>query len=148
MVALNSIDFGNFITHPMMKPPSPADAGDTRLEFLKEDVSIDIGTGAVTFFGTYLDRRWKFCLKRGAGREAVIGVYPDQTNGESGNVDALIVQELTTVASNFFNQMVFELDGTFLSFMDMMVTSKLNEPIAMLSLDITVKKFPSAGIAF
>lgn len=44
--------------------------------------------------------------------------------------------------------MVFELDGTYLTFGDMMLTDKGKEDIIMLSLGITVKKFPSPGLDF
>ena len=147
MVALNAVDFGNFITHPLMKPPSPTtqqDGNSHSLQFLKDDVMIDANTGIVNFFGSYMDRRWQFSLKRGTAKQAIITAAPE--NASDG--DSSIAKELSAVASNFFNEMVFELDGTFLSFTDMMVTCKLNEPIAMLSLDITVKKFPSSGIDF
>jgi hypothetical protein len=56
--------------------------------------------------------------------------------------------QLTTAISDFFNEMIFELDGTFLTFRDMMVTGKGGDPSVMLALQITVKKFPSPGLAF
>ena len=54
----------------------------------------------------------------------------------------------TKVTSKFFNEMVFELDGTFLSFGDMMMTNKGKEPSVMLALSILVRKFPSPGLEF
>ena len=44
--------------------------------------------------------------------------------------------------------MVFELDGTYLSFRDMMVTDKGEAPSVMLALNIKVRKLPSPGIDF
>ena len=43
---------------------------------------------------------------------------------------------------------VVELDGTFLSFGDMMMTNKGKEPSVMLALSILVRKFPSPGLEF
>ena len=59
-----------------------------------------------------------------------------------------ISRRLADVTSSFFNEMVFELDGTFLSFRDMMITGKGKDPSVMLALSIMVKKFPSAGLEF
>ena len=49
-----------------------------------------------------------------------------------------------------FNEMVFELDGTFLSFKDMMVTPPAmgSSPSVMLALNIRVVTFPSPGVDF
>jgi hypothetical protein len=154
MVALNELDFGSFITHPLMRPPEIPDNlvdSNNKLEFVREDVSIDASSGKVTFYGKYVDRLWRFTLERGTkeGRRGVIKVshnYPP----ESSEVDLeSVALQLTRATSNFFNDMVFELDGVFLSFSDMMLTDKgKKEPIIMLSLGILVKKFPSAGLDF
>lgn len=180
MIALSSTDFGNFITHPLMKPPSPpqvvskitADDNNKnknndhqsydRLIFLKEDVSVDPSSGQVTFFGTYFGATWKFSLQRvvnGQQRHSSKGgnVSIQATRVESSSseeetkiqdYDAIIANALTATTSKFFNEMIFELDGTFLSFDDMMVTGKGSEPSVMLSLRIKVKKFPSPGLEF
>lgn len=154
MVALNDVDFGNFITHPLMQPPAlpdnVSDTSENKLEFVKDGVSIEASSGKVLFYGKYIDRLWRFTLERGTteGSRAVIEVSHDYQS-ESSEVDlASIALQLTEVTSNFFNEMVFELDGTFLSFSDMMLTDKGSEPIAMLSLGISVKKFPSPGLEF
>eukprot|EP00980_Cylindrotheca_fusiformis_P018519 scaffold6124_cov122-Cylindrotheca_fusiformis.AAC.38 len=153
MIALNEIDFGNFVTHPLMRPPglpeNVVDAED-RLEFVKDDVSIDARTGKVTFYGKYIDRLWQFTLERGTteGKRAVVRVTHSGASG-SDHIDvASVALQLTEVTSKFFNEMVFELDGTFLSFSDMMLTDKGKEPVIMLSLGILVKKFPSPGLEF
>ena len=153
MVALNKIDFGNFITHPLMKPPGLANAdrdATEKLEFIKEDVSINPKDGTVTFFGKYLDSTWRFTLQRGSdeGKKAVINVAPHYISNGNEIDSTAVASELTKVTSNFFNQMVFELDGTYLTFGDMMLTDKGKEDIIMLSLGITVKKFPSPGLDF
>ena len=56
MVALSATDFGNFITHPLMKPPSPpmnANDSNSKLTFLKENVSVNPSSGTVIFYGMY-----------------------------------------------------------------------------------------------
>jgi hypothetical protein len=155
MVALNAADFGNFITHPLMRPPGlpevsdEIDASSSKLEFLKEGVAIDPSSAAVSFFGTYLDAKWKFSLQRGTnGQKALVTVRPEQVPQDAGLDYISLASSLTEATSKFFNEMVFELDGTSLTFLDMMVTDKGKEPSAMLSLKIKVKKFPSAGLKF
>lgn len=156
MVALNAVDFGNFITHPLMKPPGlPQVDGSSdslsNLKFLKDGVTVDSSAGSVSFYGSYVDERWLFTLRRGAGEQrASITVEPRLSSSEDSlKLDRdSVAAGLATVTSDFFNQMVFELDGTFLSFRDMMVTGKGNEPSVMLSLSILVRKFPSPGLEF
>lgn len=155
MVALNSLDFGNFITHPLMKPPGlPEIAGvgdgkEATLVFKKEGLSIDASQGAVIFYGTYLKENWRFELRRGTnGQQADIIVSPVNAISDCAFDSSSIAAGLTQVTSRFFNEMVFELDGTFLSFRDMMVTDKGKEPSVMLSLSILVRKFPSPGLEF
>ena len=154
MVALNKIDFGNFITHPLMKPPGLSNNADRdateKLTFIKEDVSINPKDGTVTFFGKYLDSTWRFTLQRGLdeGKKAVINVAPHHISNGNEIDSTAVASELTRVTSKFFQKMVFELDGTYLTFGDMMLTDKGKEDIIMLSLGITVKKFPSPGLDF
>lgn len=156
MVALNSVDFGNFITHPLMKPPGvplidgKVEGEAASLTFVKDNVKVDPQTNVVTFYGTYLGARWKFTLSRGAvGAKKALITAEVVHKPEDSDIDfESIAKELTNVVSGFFNQMVFELDGTFLSFEDMMITAKGKEPSALLSLTITVKKFPSPGLEF
>ena len=151
MVALNAADFGNFITHPLMKPPGLPGATNCSEEtpvFLKDGVSINSSSGVVSFFGMYLNSKWQFDLQRGSdGARALITARL----AESGTFDfdeEKIGAGLTEATSRFFNDMVFELDGTFLSFRDMMVTDKGKDTSVMLALNIIVKKFPSPGLEF
>lgn len=144
MVALNSKDFGSFITHPLMKPPGLVNANGATFEFVKDGTSIDAKSGTVTFFGKYDGETYKCILSRGKSDTQKAFVKVESQSPEL----LLTAQELTKVISNFFNEMVFELDGTFLTFRDMMVTAKGGEPSVMLALHITVKKFPSPGLAF
>lgn len=155
MVALNAFDFGNFITHPLMKPPGlPQVEGmvnsSSNLKFLKEGVTVDPSIGAVTFYGSYLGEKWLFTLRRGGnGQQAYITVEPGHSSVENSQIDRdSVAAGLAEVTSTFFNKMVFELDGTFLSFRDMMVTGKGKEPSVMMSLSILVRKFPSPGLEF
>jgi hypothetical protein len=78
----------------------------------------------------------------------MITVAPNAVATDSEMDYDLNAQKLTAVVSKVFNEMVFELDGTYLSFRDMMLTPKGKEPSVMLSLSILVKKFPSPGLQF
>ena len=161
MVALSATDFGNFITHPLMKPPSPPinnnknnneNAPNSKLIFLKENVSVNPSSGAVSFYGTYAGSKWKFTLKRATDSavKALIHATLAESQGDDKtdmDYDA-IEKSLALTTSKFFNEMVFELDGTFLSFEDMMLTEKGRESSVMISLRIKVKKFPSPGLEF
>lgn len=160
MVALSATDFGNFITHPLMKPPSPPIknnnndeiANNSRLVFLKEDVSMNSSSGAVTFYGTYAGSKWKFMLQRatnGVEKALIHATLAESRRDDGTNMDYdAIEKSLALSTSKFFNKMVFELDGTFLSFEDMMLTDKGRESSVMVSLRIKVKKFPSPGLEF
>jgi hypothetical protein len=155
MIALNAMDFGNFITHPLMKPPGlPQVEGrvdsSSNLTFLRDGVTVDPSNGAITFYGSYLDEKWLFSLRRGTnGQRAFITVKPEHSSAEISSIDLdSVAAGLAEVTSTFFNEMVFELDGVFLSFRDMMLTGKGSEPSVMLSLSILVRKFPSTGLEF
>jgi hypothetical protein len=149
MIALNAADFGNFITHPLMRSPSIPGVSTDRLDLIKEGTSIDPSKGTVTFFGTYLDAKWKFTLKRGpSANNAIITATPYEII-EGRDMDyGAIAPQLTEVISRFFNEMVLELGGTFLSFGDLMVTAKGKEPSVLVSLGIKVIKLPSSGLEF
>ena len=150
MIALNEADFGNFVTHPMMKPPGLPGNNSTRegFKFISGEVKIDTSNGgAVIFFGSYLDELWRLRLTRGGeGKRAIIEVSPETLN--TGLDYDVASKDLTELISAFFNEMVFELDGTFLTFNDMMVTAKGDSPSLMLALSIVVHKFPSPGLSF
>jgi len=136
--------------------------------FQKDNITIQndaSGDGYVTFYGHCMGQRWKCILKRGVststdskGRAASIQVYH---NGNiAGNTDTVdgditsLEMELTMIISNFFNELVFELDGTFLSFRDLRFHTTSTKSVGksksniLFALDITVKKFPSPGLAF
>lgn len=135
MVALNARDFGNFITHPLMKEPQ----GD--LKFMQEGTKIDSVAGSVTFYVQRESQLFRCVLQRSSDehRRACIDVQGD---------DEITASDISSSLSDFFNDMVFELDGTFLSFRDMMVTGKGDAPSVMLALSIKVHKFPSASLKF
>jgi hypothetical protein len=146
MIAMNANDFGNFITHPLVRPPVVTLNKNTPpLVFLKDNVQIDTASGFVVFYFSYMDETYKAVLKRNlVSGAAMVGVLPaNKTEGWK-----TVARALNDTLSKFFNELVFELDGTFLSFRDMMTTDKGGEPKVLLSLDIVVYKFPSPGLEF
>ena len=144
MIAVNSEDFGNFITHPLMQPPKVT-AGE-RPKFLKENTVIDPKEGTVVFYSDFRDYTWRCTLQRSSRGKAEVSVAP--ANHCDDNPPFELAEELSISLTNFFNELVFELDGTFLSYRDMMVTDKGTSPSVMLALDILVRKFPSPGVDF
>lgn len=147
MIALNSVDFANFITHPLMKPPVLKSGNSQPLQFLKDDVTVDAESGSVIFFAFYMDNRWKLTLSKEKGEERATVTATPEGVPETKDLQATSA-ELSHAMSNFFNEMVFELDGTFLTFQDMMLTAKGSVPSVMLQLKIKVHKFPAAGLEF
>lgn len=143
MVALTANDFGSFVTHPLLKPPG-LEPGKN-FEFKRDGASIDAKAGTVVFFGVHDGETYKCTLSRNNSKNQQRALVTVESQDAKQSQRA---QQLTSIITQFFNEMVFELDGTFLSFQDMMVTSKGGEPSVMLALQITVKKFPSPGIAF
>lgn len=180
MIALNPTDFGNFITHPLLTPPkhtlidgSPPD----RIEFRKGNVDIDPPSGCVRFDGTFRGWPLRLTLSRGDGgggatsADVRVELVDAGNRNEDGDSAATALDEvsrdaleadLSRLVSRYFSDLVFELDGTFLSYRDMMVKvdgksaaaaakgqqQKQRQPIVMMALTITVKKFPSPGVAF
>ena len=144
MVALNGKDFGTFLTHPLLKQNAPClQEGGECVEFLRDGASIHPQSKAVVFFGKFEGETYKCTLQRGDKQQkAFITVESQSPELQS------TATRLSFAISDFFNEMLFELDGTFLSFRDMMVTGKGGDPCVMLALQITVKKFPSPGLAF
>lgn len=151
MIALDSTDFGNFLTHPLVKAPHVSSHGNAcnNLHFLRDQVSIDPIAETVNFFAMFDGGKWSCALRRGnnAERRAVVTVTPAEGVANGSEVEPLWV-ELSEKISEYFNTIVFELDGTFVTFRDMMVTSKGASPSVMLSMGIKVKKFPSRNLAF
>jgi len=116
MIALNAFDFGNFITHPLMQLPAIPTGGtndeDSMLVFHKEGASIDAASGAVIFYGTYLNEKWRFELRRGGnGQQAMITTRPMSSLSTMNLDGARIAASLTQVTSKFFNEMVFSWMG-------------------------------------
>ena len=148
MVALNSLDFTNFITHPLMKPPGLVlDQTERPIQFLKEGTEIDPQQGIVTFYGMVGDRKYKLCLQRGTSADRLAIVTAESLDSDE-DIDSEIEDKVAQVVSDFFNNLVFELDGTFLCFLDMMIIDKGESPNVMISLSIVVHKFPSSKLAF
>ena len=180
MVALNPEDFGSFLTHPLFEAQSPSistsistsastllssddssQVSQTRFEFSGKDVDISHEDGMVIFYGKCIGRKWRCELMRGLNKANIhVSHVPSESlgDGDSSNANANAINndinsietELKSVLSEFFSTLVFELDGTFLSFQDMQVhKSKDNDDNnVLLALGITVKKFPSPGVAF
>ena len=156
MVALDDQDFGNFLTHPLLEGQIPI-IGNEKFEFDKDNVSIKAEDGHVIFHGKCGGESWRCILRRtGSGeRNAAIEVMhvadvSTSTSSLEQDIGAMSM-ELSMVMTQFFNDLVFELDGTFLSFQDLKVhlpKSKDAQPQILISLDITVRKFPSPGVAF
>lgn len=159
MVALDYRDFGNFLTHPLLEGQIPR-IGEERFEFDKKNVVIDDERGCVVFHGMCGGESWGCVLRKAGengGRNAAIEVTHIASNSDiDADVDAdvdvdiaAMSMELTMVITDFFNNLVFELDGTYLSFQDMKVHKpKDQESQILISLGITVRKFPSPGVAF
>lgn len=145
MIALNSQDFGNFITHKLMQPPKVA-SGEKPV-FLKDGTVIDAKEEKVVFYSSFRGHKWACTLERmptDAGT-ANVSVALVETSDEA--LDG-VTEELATSLTDFFNNMVYELDGTFLSYQDMIITDKGSSASVMLALNIFVRKFPSPGIDF
>lgn len=146
-IALNNVDFANFITHPYMKPPALRHKDGEEFAFLKEGTIVDASSGNVTFFGSYMGQKWKLILTRGEAKQRAKVIATPEGITTIPHLEATSA-ELSHAMTNFFNEMKFELDGTWLTFKDMMVTEKGSSPSLMLRLNIIVKKFPSPGLAF
>lgn len=151
MVSLTAQDFGNFLTHPLLKQPQ-LEQGQKSFAFSKDEVIIDSVSKKVTFSALYDDIKWRCVLTKANEGEkaAIIKVTPYEL---SSDVDQTLYQvdlslQLTSSLSKFFNDLIFELDGTFLSYRDLLVTEKGESPSILLALDITVRKFPSPGLMF
>jgi hypothetical protein len=159
MVSLNAQDFGNFVTHPLLLKQAPVLQDRGTFEFLKENVEIQVETGVVIFYGKMMGELYKCELKRGGGslQKARIDVSHVPSSSSNFNHDEIginmrsLALELTNIVSDFFNDLVFELDGTFLRFSDLKVhvgNSSSSSPSLLIALAITVRKFPSPGIEF
>lgn len=165
MVALDKNDFGNFLAHPMLKPPS---LRKNTVQFLQDGAAINHDSKTVSFHICYNRKRqrgeeaesegetesknaarWTCTLRRTANAEkrAVIEVSPVEPIDEEDGVDTLAA-ELGSMLTNYFNELIFELDGTFLTFRDLMISNKGASPSVLLKMGIKVEKFPSRNLAF
>jgi len=149
MVALNTEDFGSFLTHPFLKPPK-VDDGEQFL-FSKENVSINSDSSEIIFYGSYAGNDWTCTLSKGPeSSKALIKATPVNISEDREEtlkqVDASLC--LTNLLTEYFNDLVFELDGTFLTFENLLITSKGGTPSILFALAITVRKFPSPGLDF
>jgi len=194
MVALDGVDFGNFLTHPLLLGQSPTlssghyyntnshenntdeaendhvNGSGKQFEFQKEGIKIEHETGTVIFYGTCMGENWRCNLTRsnspqGGNKKAIVTVSHMMNENSDSNeeptstlelldIDA-ISMELSMIMSQFFNNIVFELDGTFLTFQDFKIHNKRKSydggtalPTLLMALGITVKKFPSPGLEF
>jgi hypothetical protein len=157
LVALTAKDFGNFITHPLMKTSSSFidSIAESSIDFHKDGTVIDPITSQVSFTCTFLGIRWRCSLQRSSEtKKATVRVCPmDDIEIKTNVDDDLTIQQsseqsLSGYLERFFNEMVFELDGTYLSYRDMMVTDKGGIPSVMIALNIKVRKLPSPGMDF
>lgn len=146
MIALDKTDWGNFITHPLMRPPQVMDGESPK--FLKDNAEIDAGKGTVVFFSEYRGQTWQCTLQRAESSQGSARVTVTPVEQEADEATAEQAQELSSSLTTFFNELVYELDGTFLSYVDMMVTDRGAAPSVMLALNILVRKFPSPGLDF
>jgi len=157
LVALSEQDFGNFITHPLLQNQVPSlptrENPSNKITFLKENVEIDTANNHILFFSECLGETWKLQLERGSNTAKITATHHTTTTAPSSTISqdeiSSIENEMSTILSEFFNELVFELDGTFLSFQDMKIHDrKSSGPVVMMALEILVRKFPSPGLAF
>jgi hypothetical protein len=149
MIAMTGNDFGNFVKHPFFMEQVPKTLDDHPFDIMKDNVVVDSTTGSVFFQGTVKDVTYECKLSRGdqkTGAQVHVRALESNQDGESET----IANDLTIKLTAFFTNLVFELDGTFLQFQDMMITKPRSdkEPNLLLSLSITVHKFPSPGVNF
>merc|ERR1711933_304272 len=92
--------------------------------------------GSVVFYGKNSnDEKYQFTLRKVNDRAEIIATSTSDNSTTN--------EELSLLMSDFFNNLVFELDGTFLKFHDMQLTSVKNKDWLLLRLNIKVRKFPS-----
>jgi len=142
LVTFNAQDFGNFLNHPLLKPPQYKYNGEIYTLKFQDNVIIDPKTSSITFHTQFLNSIYKCILTRSAN-EAKIQVLPAGENitDEIRNISL----ELSRIVTNYFNSLIFDLEGTFVSYKDM----ALNEDgEVILELNILVKKFPSRKLKF
>jgi hypothetical protein len=158
-IAMNAQDFGNFLIHPLIKPPTVVVTGPSSsssvtaqpVQFSRDDVVIDPASKNVRFYGKWMSGQWAFDLRRQEECKTDVTVtrmITAESNAEASNNNDEDAIALAQAMTSFFNYLVVELDGTFLAFQDMSITAKGASPSLMLKLGITVHKFPSPGVPF
>lgn len=152
MIAMDSSDFGNFLTHPLLDSPHHVYLGKKELfVFAKDGVVIDTESGTIQFLGTFAGETWRCDMTRDTTNGGVnVTVHPTDLSSRMLNEDIVppLSTELSRIITGYFSSLQFDLDGTTLSFNDMAITSKGKQPNLLLALKITVTKFPSAGMDF
>ncbi|CAB9501597.1 Protein of unknown function (DUF2993) [Seminavis robusta] len=154
-IAMNAHDFGNFLVHPLIRPPQVQQQVDSTtttngesvvIQFNSDHVTIDPVAKTVCFQGDFMNETWEFTLSR-TNKQAVVTTKKSTTttNDNDNNDNAMALSQAMT---NFFNHLEVELDGTFLAYKDMSITDKGASPSLMLKLGITVYKFPAPGVPF
>ena len=114
------------------------------LKFLK-DVIIDSKTSSITFSTKFLNSDWKCVLTRSTN-EAMVQVSPSsKINNMTTEEIANTTSQLSTIVTKYFNSLIFDLEGTFVSYKDMALNG---EGEVILELNILVKKFPSRKLKF
>jgi len=149
MIALTAPDFGSLLAHPFLRPPQQLYRGEFHtLAFLPHDAAIHPDEGSVKFYVQFAQRTWQCTLTRQpAGNGCIIKVKRTSMDTERDH-DEDLESQLSNALTTYFNDLIFELDGTFLSFRDLMVTDKGKEPTCMIAFKIIVKKFPSSKLLF
>jgi hypothetical protein len=107
---------------------------------------VDPKSQSVSFRAIHAESEFKVTLQRGASQNvpAIAHVTPVNGHGEEEDIADRICSRMSSVLTSFFNEMTFELDGTFLSFTDMMVVEK-RSPTVMLAVAIRVVRLPGPG---
>lgn len=142
LVTFNSKDFGNFLTHPLLQAPQYKLNGEIHnLQFLKENVIIDPKTSSVTFFTRFLNSTYRCILTRSTTNDEAIIRVVSPSSSDNNNVST----QMSNILTKYFNSLIFDLEGTFVSYRDMALNSDGN---VMIELNILVKKFPSRKLNF
>jgi len=149
MVALDAVDFGRFLSYPLLETPSfRHNDVDHNIELLKDKISIEPEHNTVVFHIELLQGIWRCELQRAPNGAKIQVSFVEGIGDLSIGEISLLEKGLSKTMSSFFNELVINLDGSFIHFKDMMVTSNSKFPFVILSLELMVKKFPSRSIKF
>lgn len=151
MVSFDATDFGNFLIHPLIIAPSHRHEGKGhKVRFLQGNTIIDAKSSSVTFFIEYLEKSWKCVLTNPSqSTNAQIQVFLSNGRDNISEEEKLLEFGLSNTITNFFNNMIIDLSGTYVSFNGMSVNENERvSPTVLIGLNILVKKFPSRKLAF